>query len=250
MRRAALIGILFFLATIASLVAEAPESPELTISQGSEVEPGGVLTVDLVSDAPLEQVTAVLLDGETVLADNHGSRVGKHEDGREEWVVLLGIASTIRPGEYALRLHSVPEGLAVGGTVTVSERSFAREEIPLSTTISELRRGQSAEKRQEALEMIALTRTFNDEAIYWVRDFVLPVESRRRTSGYGDRRRFLYADGGEARSIHNGIDLAADEGTPVYAPGSGRVVFAEMRIVTGNSVVIEHFPGVYGLFYI
>jgi len=38
-------------------------------------------------------------------------------------------------------------------------------------------------------------------------------------------------------------------GTEVFACAPGRVVLARPRIVTGNSVVIEHLPGVYSLYY-
>ena len=52
-----------------------------------------------------------------------------------------------------------------------------------------------------------------------------------------------------ASSIHNGIDLAAPIGTPVLAGGDGMVVFAGPRIITGNSVIVAHMPGMYGLYY-
>jgi murein DD-endopeptidase MepM/ murein hydrolase activator NlpD len=38
-------------------------------------------------------------------------------------------------------------------------------------------------------------------------------------------------------------------GTEVRACGPGKVVLAGFRIVTGNSVVLEHLPGVYSLYY-
>ena len=80
-------------------------------------------------------------------------------------------------------------------------------------------------------------------------DFSLPVTALRQTSFFGDRRRYLYDDGTTATSIHAGVDYSAVPGTPIYAPGPGKVVFADMRILTGNTVVIEHLPGVYSLYY-
>jgi len=38
-------------------------------------------------------------------------------------------------------------------------------------------------------------------------------------------------------------------GTEVRACAAGKVVLARNRIVTGNSVVIEHLPGLYSLYY-
>jgi murein DD-endopeptidase MepM/ murein hydrolase activator NlpD len=230
------------------VLSAAQSDPPFSVSHPSHVTPGEVLSLEVTTEIPLRSVTGMLLDGDTALVDNYGALLEEGE-GRQHWVVLLGVASTIRPGSYQLRVYGAPGGSSYRSSVHVGPRSFANEEIPLSVTITDLRRSQDPRKREQALEMIALTNRFNRDATFWVGNFAMPVESTRRTSRFGDRRRFIYADGAEARSIHNGVDLAAPTGTPVYAPGGGRVVFAEERIVTGNSVVIEHFPGVYGLFY-
>lgn len=223
--------------------------PSLSVEHRAEVSPGGVLALTIETVEPLERVTAVLLDANRELSENYGVSVaGSGEDSRK-WVALLGVANTIRAGEYEVAVHGAPGNLVYRGSVEVLPRSFVQEDIPLSTTISELRRAADPRKREQALQMIALTNSFNRDSTFWTGSLSMPVESDRRTSRYGDRRRFIYADGQEARSVHNGVDLAAPTGTPVYAPGAGRVVFAEERIVTGNSVVIEHYPGVYGLFY-
>lgn len=239
-----LLGVLLLLP--ASLTAQ--EGEGFVLRHQPQVSPGGVLTVEVESEEELRSITAVLVDGDTALSENYGVLLGE-EDGSQRWVVLLGVASTIRPDTYDLRVYGAPGESYARSSLRVGPRSFVSEDIPLSMTITELRRNQDPRKREQALEMIALTSRFNRDATFWGGSFSPPVESTRRTSRFGDRRRFIYADGEEARSIHNGVDLAAPRGTPVYAPGSGRVVFAEERIVTGNSVVIEHFPGVYGLFY-
>lgn len=42
---------------------------------------------------------------------------------------------------------------------------------------------------------------------------------------------------------HNGIDIAAKTGTPIYAPCSGTVIYAERRSDYGNFVKIDHGNG-------
>jgi murein DD-endopeptidase MepM/ murein hydrolase activator NlpD len=85
--------------------------------------------------------------------------------------------------------------------------------------------------------------------VYSTGPFIPPLNSNRRTSYFGDRRVFIYTDGGRDRSIHGGVDYGVPTGTPVWACATGKVVLARFRIVTGNSVVIEHLPGVYSLYY-
>jgi murein DD-endopeptidase MepM/ murein hydrolase activator NlpD len=79
--------------------------------------------------------------------------------------------------------------------------------------------------------------------------FDVPVEDGVITSYFGDRRLFVYVDVQSERSVHTGIDLAAPAGTPVLSSGGGRVALAVERLITGNTVVIEHLPGVYSLYY-
>jgi murein DD-endopeptidase MepM/ murein hydrolase activator NlpD len=164
-------------------------------------------------------------------------------------VALLGVPSTLSPGRYALEIR---EDGAVQDRVPlrVEARDFARQRIALNRSLTALRADPDPRKVEQAKKLIAMVAQVNPEAVFSDGGFDLPVEKDyRRTSGYGDRRTYDYADGGTARAIHFGVDLAAETGTPVHAAAPGRVAFAGDRIVTGLSVVIEHLPGVYGLYY-
>ena len=74
-----------------------------------------------------------------------------------------------------------------------------------------------------------------------------PIETRRPlhgedvrlTSGFGLRRHPLL----EVTKMHTGVDWAAPPGTPVFAAGRGRVMFAGAKGEYGNAVVIEHGGG-------
>jgi len=64
----------------------------------------------------------------------------------------------------------------------------------------------------------------------------MPVDGMRLSSGYGMRTHPVL--GGTRR--HNGVDLAAAHGTPVYATADGLVGKAEYWGSYGNYVQIEH----------
>lgn len=70
------------------------------------------------------------------------------------------------------------------------------------------------------------------ESLVWPLARVRIVE----TSAYGDRR---HPRGDDVR-FHSGVDLDADEGTPVYAAADGMVARSERSGRYGNVVVIEH----------
>lgn len=74
---------------------------------------------------------------------------------------------------------------------------------------------------------------------FWREGFVEPVEGR--ISGrFGNQRVF----NGTPKSPHSGTDIAAPEGTPVRAAGSGKVILSgKDYFYTGNMVILDHGQG-------
>jgi murein DD-endopeptidase MepM/ murein hydrolase activator NlpD len=132
--------------------------------------------------------------------------------------------------------------------LTIGSREFAAEEIALNPVNTGIRIDPDPQKTTESDQLwVILNRTNRD--IYSSGPFVPPVTSTRRTSYFGDRRVYVYSNGGRDTSIHAGVDYGVPTGTAVTACAAGKVVLARSRIVTGKSVVIEHLPGVYSLYY-
>lgn len=171
-----------------------------------------------------------------------GGRVG---------VVLLPVSTSQTTGEAMVELRYLLSGRLVEESrpVRILSGQFRTDEISLNQSMSSLRQDPDPEKTRQAREMWELLISRRDDALHWSDEFFIPVESLRRTSYFGDRRRYLYSDGAMDGSIHTGIDFSAAPGTAVYAAGSGRVVYSGNRIITGETVVLEHLPGVYTLYY-
>jgi murein DD-endopeptidase MepM/ murein hydrolase activator NlpD len=64
----------------------------------------------------------------------------------------------------------------------------------------------------------------------------MPLDSGRLTSGYGMRTHPILG----GRRGHNGIDIGAPTGTPIYATGDGLVSRANRSRTYGNVVYMEH----------
>ncbi len=74
----------------------------------------------------------------------------------------------------------------------------------------------------------------------WVAGFLKPAEGR--FSGYYGSQRIL---NGEPRSPHYGLDIAADVGTPIWAPAGGVVRLAASDfLLEGGIVIIDHGMGI------
>lgn len=69
----------------------------------------------------------------------------------------------------------------------------------------------------------------------------LPVEGPI-TSGFGLRRN-PFEKGGPKTEMHEGVDLARPNGSPVYATASGKVFYAGWAKGYGNLVILDHQNG-------
>lgn len=162
-------------------------------------------------------------------------------------LAAFGLATGAAPGQATIYLARGDEILAQA-SLTVVQRSFRIETLRLNQALTSIRVDPDPEKTAQAERYLSLLSSVNPEANYLDGGFIPPVRGTRRTSLFGDRRRFVYADGSSAWGEHNGVDYGYPTGTPVYVPAPGRVVMAEDRIVTGQTVVLEHLPGVYTVY--
>lgn len=75
--------------------------------------------------------------------------------------------------------------------------------------------------------------------------FCFPVESYTRVSDdYGPRNHPIL----KVPQFHNGVDLAAPKGTPIYAAYNGIVVAATYSSTMGNYVMIDHGDGLFTIY--
>jgi len=184
-----------------------------------------------------------------IVADTEGFNFAVDESSIE--TALLGIPSDVKPGKYTLKVFCETEEGSdqFVKSFFVSDRAFITEEINLNGDMSDLRLNDDPQKAEQSRKLWSVISTLDKGADYFDLNFMAPVEHYIESAFFGDRRKFIYSDGSSSRSLHNGSDFAAPVGEPVYAAGDGKVVMVEERIITGNTVIIEHFPGVFTLYY-
>ena len=255
--RPAFTALLFLVAfiiasTAPTIVGAAAAHGSVQVDHAGTVQPGHVLTVRVVAPRVESGEVSLSLPDGRVVATRIWRAAGK--PGREQvvGVALLGVPSTTEVGAAMLDLTlSGPhdEKIARRSSLLVTRRSFRSERIALNSAMSDLRTSDDPRRAEQSRVLWELLQGWDGEGRYHTGSFLRPVDAVRRTSFFGDRRLFAYTDGESDRSIHNGLDIAAPTGTPIVAPGSGRVVMATDRIITGLSVVLEHLPGVYSIYY-
>lgn len=131
----------------------------------------------------------------------------------------------------------------------VEARHFEREVLDLNEANSNIKQNMSAERMAQIEKLNTILGTAQPNNVYTLKPFIKPVKPERMTAHFGDKRIYKYTDGTSENSQHYGHDYGVPEGTDVFACAEGRVVLAEERISTGWSIVIEHLPGLYSLYY-
>jgi len=223
----------------------------LYVNIGSSAEPGQVARLYLWSTEPLDGVSVQLAaPGKEPLSRSEGFR-SSISGTTELWAALLGIpaGTVLKDRTLIVRVAAGERTWLLREPFTVAARKFFTERISLTRELSALATTPDPRKTAEAKSLAAVLAAVHADAVFQTAPFIDPLSGAHRTAGYGDRREYDYSDGTTGTSIHAGLDIGSSEGTPVLACGRGRIVFAEKRILTGNSVVIEHLPGLFSLYF-
>jgi murein DD-endopeptidase MepM/ murein hydrolase activator NlpD len=190
--------------------------------------PGGVMRVDLGRGAQEPQVT---LSGRQVM-------VLPHDGG---WIALVGIALAAEPG--------APPALEVSdaaGTRTLplklKRKQYAIQRLNVAPKHVDLAPEDVARHERERAHLGPVFRTFSAAPPARLQ-MVSPLDGPR-SSSFGLRRVF----NGQSRNPHNGMDIAAAEGTPVRSAAAGTVLDSGDYFFSGRQVIIDHGRGLLTLY--
>ena len=211
----------------------------------------------IIRISPVSQETTVLRGFaaiERADSQKYTSKAKLYATGSGDmYAALLPLDSLVKPGDYDVHINITLSSSAVFDKtipLTIKPKDFVSETIQLNPTNTAIKTDKSTKRANQIERLNEILFTTNYDSLYMGKEnFQFPVKSTRRTSFYGDRRVYAYSNGKSETSVHYGIDFGVPKGTPVCACATGKVVMAEERITTGWTVVIEHMPGLYSLYY-
>jgi murein DD-endopeptidase MepM/ murein hydrolase activator NlpD len=217
--------------TVAGLVTVA-----LFLLCGLILAPLGIQSLLLEKDlhvmAHRNELQRQVLEQRSRIMEQLQRRVDEARLTQRQMSLILG---TPKEAEEAAGIGGFPEQMLP--EITLPEATLAARRAMRLVTESKALLKLTDELALFAQENQALTSSVPSVCPVPVGSFVLTSPFGERVSPFTDTMHF-----------HSGIDLAAREGTPVWAPGEGRVVFAGrfplQRNVRwwryGNVVVLEH----------
>jgi len=197
------------------------------------VQPGDVLRLDIRPPDGVVRVTATWSERDVPLV--------AQADGT--WRGLVGVDVGTEPGRKVLRLRAGggPPGRAEHTHVfAIAPKAVRTRRIRVNPKFVNPPPSALPRIAEETALLNALFRRPPTVERLWASDAVRPVEGVA-VSGFGVRSVL----NGEPRGPHNGLDLAAVTGTPVYAPTPGIVVYARPFYYSGNTVILDHGQGLF-----
>lgn len=160
----------------------------------------------------------------------------------EHWDGLIGVDIADEPGTRTVHLRaSQNDGTVLTTTVEllVESRTLRTRRITVNSRFVTPPASALPRIKEENELLNALFRRTSPER-HWTANAIRPVEGVA-VSGFGVRTIMNGQPGGP----HNGLDLAATTGTPIYAPTPGVVAFARDFYYSGNTVILDHGQGLY-----
>ncbi len=232
---------------------------DIKISYNDSAHPGDAVFVRLDISTPDISISSQKASGTLVLYVN-GSASRKAsfyslKDIGEEKSLLAGIPlSTWWTPEVTFRIGitcTVPgkQSAQIELPFKLVDKKFDSDTVYLNASNTGIVTNTSKEKKQQSDKLSEIIWKINPSSVYQASAFTPPTESKRFTSYFGDRRVYAYSTGGSSTSEHYGNDYGIPTGSSVCACADGKVVLSEWRIATGYSVVIEHLPGLYSIYY-
>jgi murein DD-endopeptidase MepM/ murein hydrolase activator NlpD len=159
---------------------------------------------------------------------------------------LIGVDMNTRHGTYEIKIVATDGGSGVylgAFSLKVEKVDFGTQKLSLPSSMVDLDAKTLERVNKEARQLEASLQVFRDERL-WRGAFIRPVEGE--LSGAFGLSRII---NGQPRSPHTGVDLQAEEGTPVLACNSGMVVLVDQLFFSGKSVILDHGWGLYSMYF-
>ncbi|MCG6938932.1 MAG: peptidoglycan DD-metalloendopeptidase family protein [Gammaproteobacteria bacterium] len=160
---------------------------------------------------------------------------------KNNWVAMAGIGLSVKPGSYEFTVKHA-DGQSDNRKFTVVYKKYKEQHLTIKNkrkvnpNKEDIERiaAESKRKRKAKTQFTEMTPSV---------DFIWPVTGRI-SSIFGLRRFFNEQE----RSPHSGLDIAADEGTPIKATADGTVIDTGDFFFSGNMIYIDHGQGVISLY--
>jgi murein DD-endopeptidase MepM/ murein hydrolase activator NlpD len=201
---------------------------------------------------PEKKATLQLLQDKKVIETAPFYALKSRKANVTEMLCGIPVSLWLKEGNYTIKVIYADSDTDVNTFILPSRlvmRTFPEEVLQLDERNTSIKTDNSPERAAQIDKLNDILFTTMPSDVFSLKKFTTPTESQRYTAYCGDRRTYVYTNGKSSTSLHYGNDYGVPTGTEVKSCAAGKVVMAESRISTGWSVVVEHLPGLYSLYY-
>ena len=238
------------------------ENYNLNLNYNDVITPGDAIFVRMnitipkthkkTRNEPPKKATLQLLQDKKVIESAPFYQLKSKKANITEMFCGIPVSLWLKDGNYSIKLIYADTDTDIVEFILPSHlkmRNFPEEVLQLDERNTNIKTDTSPERAAQIEKLNNILFTTLPSDIFSLKKFTTPTESQRYTAYCGDRRTYVYTNGKSSTSLHYGNDYGVPTGTEVKACAAGKVVMAESRISTGWSVVVEHLPGLYSLYY-
>ena len=238
------------------------ENYNLNLHYNDVITPGDAIFVRMNISVPKNhkrakseaerKATLQMLQDKKVIESAPFYQLKSKKNGNTEMLCGIPVSLWLKEGNYSLKVIYADTDTDVKEFILPSRlqmRTFPEEVLHLDDRNTSIKTDNSPERAAQIDKLNDILFTTMPSDIFSLKKFTTPTESQRYTAYCGDRRTYVYTNGKSSTSLHYGNDYGVPTGTEVRSCAAGKVVMAESRISTGWSVVVEHLPGLYSLYY-
>jgi murein DD-endopeptidase MepM/ murein hydrolase activator NlpD len=197
---------------------------------------GSPILFQVTAPERLKSVSGKWLEHEVFFSSDSSGRV---------WYGIAGASLETHPGNYPLEL----KGETASGRDLSFQKRVAVGKGKYHSIVASVPK-QYTEPNAEQLQRIDHDKRLKEHAFArvtpereWVGSFRAPARAQI-SDVFGTSRTF----NGRVQSVHQGLDYAVPQGTPVAALNSGTVLLAQPLFFEGDCVVLDHGQGLLTLY--
>ncbi len=189
--------------------------------------PGGVA----VLSTGMQAAAAEFRDDRVMLAEYEGTQYA-----------IVGIPLDAKPGSHEVTLKAA-DGSTTALSFSIADKQYVEQRLTITNERQVNPNNEDMVRiNRESAEMNEAFASW-DESLVPVMQMRAPTEGPR-SSSFGLRRFF----NDQPRAPHSGMDIAAPEGTPIYAPAPGVIRATGNYFFNGNTIILDHGHGLITLY--
>ena len=192
-------------------------------SDFSNVHPGGIYITE-ISNAEYSQ--DLLIDGQKILKWNKDNK----------FYVLYGLSYHLKTEQYSFEIKNKDGAVLREIRINIVQKNFRTQKINVNKKYTKPTDKILEKIKKDRIKLVKARKIWFENNPDM--EFILPVKGI--TTGIFGTKRFY---NGIEGNYHNGFDIAADTGTPIVAPSSGKITLTGDFFYNGKSIILDHGRG-------